>query len=91
MNLCRVCDCEISIRHGTPCGHSFCYLCIKRHLSGHDTCPVCGRRPLSMKDLVGLRSSAKKWDSRIRMGEDPKILRVLYRLKRYIKEDRESG
>lgn len=44
-----------------------------------------------MEDLVGLGSSARKWDGRIRMGEDPRILRGLYRLKRYIKEDRESG
>ncbi|KAG5858785.1 hypothetical protein KMI_11g17410 [Encephalitozoon hellem] len=90
MDLCMICGCEVSIRHETPCGHSFCYLCIKRHLGTQDACPVCGRGPLRMEGLAGSGMPTGGRGDRIRKEEDPKILKGLCRLKKHIKEDREN-
>ncbi|EKE41881.1 hypothetical protein ENUP19_0205G0007 [Entamoeba nuttalli] len=45
-NTCCICyddivDCTI-----TPCGHAFCYQCIKEWLSRVPNCPVCKSRVL---------------------------------------------
>lgn len=35
----------------TPCGHSFCYECLSKHLEKKNTCPIC-RTKLSNKTLL---------------------------------------
>ncbi|CAD27035.1 putative Zn finger protein [Encephalitozoon cuniculi GB-M1] len=88
MDLCRICDCRISIRCETTCGHGFCYLCIKRHLGTQDFCPVCREDPCFVREPG---SSGSRWDNEghARNGDlDRKVLESLCRLKRYIKEER---
>jgi hypothetical protein len=50
-NICEICKEPISIEYTIPCGHSFCYLCIRRHLSERDFCPVCRGSPYGLHEL----------------------------------------
>lgn len=90
MGLCGVCGQEVSIRHEAPCGHSFCYLCIKRSLGKESLCPVC-RTSCKMDDMtVGGeckdgRCSLSRGKGRER--EDAKVIRGLWRLRKHIRED----
>lgn len=38
---CMICKELLNVPETTPCGHTFCNLCIRRHISGESKCPVC--------------------------------------------------
>lgn len=47
-----ICREKIWVKHSTPCGHEFCYLCIGRHLRRMEFCPVCHEGPYGVCDLA---------------------------------------
>jgi hypothetical protein len=51
MAICKICKEPISIEYYIPCGHSFCYLCIRRHLTQCNFCPVCHSSPHILSEL----------------------------------------
>lgn len=48
--LCPICMEVMKDAFLTPCGHSFCYMCIVTHLRDKSDCPCCGRH-LTVKCL----------------------------------------
>eukprot|EP01024_Parvocaulis_polyphysoides_P051592 TRINITY_DN5087_c2_g1_i1.p1 TRINITY_DN5087_c2_g1~~TRINITY_DN5087_c2_g1_i1.p1 ORF type:complete len:458 (+),score=25.29 TRINITY_DN5087_c2_g1_i1:204-1577(+) len=38
---CPICKTLLKEIHVTPCGHSFCFSCIKKHLEIKQNCPIC--------------------------------------------------
>ena len=48
---CPVCMCQLTNTATTPCGHRYCYNCIKECVGRHHKCPVCNH-PLQVKQLI---------------------------------------
>ena len=48
--LCRICLQPLVDPVDTPCGHTFCYICLKGHMRMQRTCPA-DRQPIREKDV----------------------------------------
>ncbi|KAK6090461.1 hypothetical protein P3W45_000558 [Vairimorpha bombi] len=50
-DTCLICKSLYYIPHWLPCGHTFCFLCIRRHIEKRNFCPECLSSPYSPTDL----------------------------------------
>ncbi|KAI4291569.1 hypothetical protein PAPHI01_0843 [Pancytospora philotis] len=48
---CGICKEALDVPHALPCEHSFCFLCIAKHLGLRDFCPTCRTGPYRMNAL----------------------------------------
>ncbi|KAI5169202.1 hypothetical protein PAEPH01_0524 [Pancytospora epiphaga] len=49
---CGICLEFLDIPHSLPCNHSFCFICIARHLSFRKFCPMCFSGTYGLNSLV---------------------------------------
>lgn len=58
-DICLICKSSCSIPHWLPCEHTFCFLCIRRHIEKRNFCPECLSSPYSPTDL---RTNVKQYN-----------------------------
>jgi len=53
-NPCSICllPIQIGMLAITPCGHSFCILCMTAWLKTNNMCPTCRKRPIQLEDVT---------------------------------------
>ncbi|KAI5148931.1 hypothetical protein ENBRE01_0624 [Enteropsectra breve] len=49
--ICNICKEPAEIEHSLPCMHTFCFLCLIRHVKSSPYCPVCRKGPFYVKDM----------------------------------------